>query len=184
MQGMGRIGNACPDRLEKHWEVGLPDKTRSTQISVRPEYFTGILTLRLICCLLGTHISLGFLWLVLICYIWFPYQRVSGSWSVTRWKEGRIAQRTERSSMEKVTSGRSWLGGGAGQCLQGQVCSPVDHPAGHVHQAGVTLRGGSGWRWSLGTASRQVTLAMAKDLRKAKVKEETGHGVNTGSTDA
>lgn len=156
------------------WQVGLPDKTRSTQVSVRPKYFMGILILRVIRCLLGTHISLGFLWLVLICYIWFPYQRVSGSWSVTRWKEGRIAQRTERSSMEKVTSGRSWLGGGAGQCLQGQVCSPVDHPAGHVHQAGVPLRGGSGWRWSLGAASRQVTLAMAEGPEKSKSERRNG----------
>ena len=76
--------------------------------------------------------------------------------------------------MEKVTLGRSWFGGGAGQRLQGQVRSPVDPPAGDVHQAGVTLRGSSGWRWSLGAASRQVTLAMAEGPEKSKSERRNG----------
>ena len=56
--------------------------------------------------------------------------------------------------------GRSWFGGEVRPCLQDQVSSPVDHRVGDVPHARVELQGSSGWRQSLGAASRQATLAM------------------------
>lgn len=85
--------------------------------------------------------------------------------------------------MEEVTWGRSWFEGGAGQWLQGQVCSPADHPAGDVHQAGVVLRRSDGSRWSFGAASRQVALALDEGPEKSE-RERRGHRVNAGTTDA
>lgn len=92
-----------------------------------------------------------------------------GSWSVTRWKEGSTAQRTEQ-----VTLGRSWFGGEVRPCRQGQVSSPVDHRAGDVPHARVELQGSSGWRWSLGPASRQATLAMDEGPETRKRESRIG----------